>query len=85
MPEFELEHFGVKGMRWGVRNDRESAQSLREVAARTSDPIGQATLLGKADAIDQRDRIRRERGKRMALTLIATAGVITMRNLAVAV
>jgi len=46
-----LEHFGVKGMRWGVRNEDPTGESLKEPTNRAKHIKTAAIVLGSAAAI----------------------------------
>ena len=67
-----LEHYGVKGMKWGVRKDRSSgSSSSSSSSSKKSSSEGKTTL---AEMYGNRNRRRLESGKKMANRLVKVSG-----------
>jgi hypothetical protein len=83
-PEEILEHHGTKGMRWGIRKTR-AAQTFdkknptrqkRNAAIRTArDKVRNAKTISRAD---QAAALRMTTGEKVALTVLAGTGFLTL-------
>ena len=75
----ELQHHGVKGMKWGVRRARNEAKTMRKMALRTDDDNVRKQLSDKAEkraeeaAAMERELVKLKRAKQIRRGVTATA------------
>lgn len=60
---YELHHSGVKGMKWGVRNDKTSAGNPRRKRKNENGPVTKVKQRGDTTVITAKDKVNKQKAK----------------------